>query len=101
MLNLYVECGMVVGNVQEIISFKQNKWLEKYKTFITHKKNLAENVFEKNFKSLLNKGFYAKRMENVRNRIKLEFIKKGESDKIIRQQRELIFNGIHNFFCKK
>ena len=34
-------------------------------------------------------------MENVRNRIKAEFIRKDDTDKIIEQQSKLTFNGIH------
>ena len=34
-------------------------------------------------------------MENVRNRIKVEFIKKDDTDKIIKQQSKLTFDGIH------
>ena len=35
-------------------------------------------------------------MENVRNRLILEFIKEDEYKKIIKQQFKLTFNGIHN-----
>ena len=37
-------------------------------------------------------------MENVRNRIGLEFIKKDEYRKIIKQQSKLTFNGIHKSY---
>ena len=37
-------------------------------------------------------------MENVRNRIKVEFIKKDDTDKIIKQQSNLIFNRIHKWY---
>ena len=35
-------------------------------------------------------------MENVRNRIKVEFIRKDDNEKIIKQQTKLTFNGTHN-----
>ena len=37
-------------------------------------------------------------MENVRNRIKVEFIKKDDTGKILKQQSKLIFNGIHKSY---
>ena len=37
-------------------------------------------------------------MENVRNRIKVEFIRKDDTDKIIKQQSKLTFNGIHRSY---
>ena len=37
-------------------------------------------------------------MENVRDRCKIEFIKRDKYDKILKQQRKLTFNGIHKRF---
>ena len=37
-------------------------------------------------------------MENVRNRIKVEFVKKDDTDKIMKQQSKLTFNGIPNSY---
>ena len=98
MLKLYVRHGMIVEKVHDIISFKQSKWLEKYISFITQKRNKAKNDFEKDFYKLLNIAFYGKTMENVRNRIKVEFIKKDDTDKNIKQQSKLTFNGIHKTY---
>ena len=76
MLELYVGHGMVVNKVQDIISFKQSKWLEKFIYFKTQKRNQAVKDFEKDFKNLLKNAVYGETMENVRNRSKKEFIKK-------------------------
>ena len=76
MLKFYVRHGMVVEKIHEIISFKQNKWLEKNINFITQKLNKAGNEFENHFYKLLNNAFYGKTMETVRNRLRLEFFKK-------------------------
>ena len=100
MLKFYIRHGMIVDKFHEIISFKQSKWLEKYINFNTHKKNLAVNDFEKDFYKLLNNAFYGKTMENVRNRCKIEFIKKSDTDKIIKQQSKLTFNDIHKSYEK-
>ena len=64
---------MVVEKVHEIISFEQSKWLEKYISFKTQKRNQAVNDFEKDFFKKLINVFYGKTMENVCNRTKVEF----------------------------
>ena len=97
-LKLYVRYGMIVDKVHEIISFQKNKWLEKYINFNTQKRNQAVKYFEKGFYKLLNNAFYGKTLENVRNRIKIEFIKKDDTNKIIKQQFKLTFNGIHKSY---
>ena len=78
MLKFYVRHGMEVEEVHNVISFKQSRWLEKYISFNTQKRNKAVNEFEKDFYKLLNKDFYGKTMENVRNRLKIKFIEKDE-----------------------
>ena len=81
MLKFYVRHGMVVDEIHKIISFKQNKWLEKYRSFKTQKRNTAKNDFEKDFYKLLKNAFCGKTMENVRTRRKIEFFKKDD-DKV-------------------
>ena len=98
MLKFYVRHDMKANKVHSVISFKQNKWLEKYIDFNTQKRNQAVSDFEKDFYKLLNNAFYGKTMENVRNRCKIEIIKRDEYDKILKQQRKLTFNGIHKSF---
>ena len=98
MLKFYIRHGMVVDKVHNIISFEQSKWLEKYFSFNTQKRNKAKNDFEKDFYKLLNNAFYGKTMENVRNRLKIKFIKKDDYREIIKQQSKLTFNGIHKSY---
>ena len=57
---------MEVVKVHTGNSFKQSKWLQKYISFITRKRNNAKNEFDKDFYKLLNKNFHGKTMENVR-----------------------------------
>ena len=82
MLKFYVRHGMVVDKIHEIISFKQSNWLEKYINFNTQKRNMGKNDFEKDFYKLLNNAFYGKRMENVRSRLGLKFLKKMNIKKL-------------------
>ena len=100
MLKFYVRHGMIVEKVYEVISFKHSKWLEKYINFNTQKRNKTKNDFEKDFYKLLNNAFYGKTMENVRNRSKIEFIKKDEEEKMVKWQSKLTFNGIHKCYEK-
>ena len=97
-LTFYVRHGMVVNKFHETVSFKQSKWLQKYINFNTQKRNQAVNDFEKGLYKLLNNAFYGKTMENVRNRCTIDFIKKDETDKNIKQQSKLTFNGIHKSY---
>ena len=53
MLKFYVRHGMIVEKIHEIISFKQSRWLEKYISFNTQKRNKAKNDFEKDFLNYL------------------------------------------------
>ena len=98
MLKFYLRHGMIIDKVHNIISFRQSRWLEKYISFNTQKQNKAENNFEKDFYKLLNNAFYGKTMENVRNRLKIKFIKKDDHKEIIKQQSKLTFNGIHKSY---
>ena len=78
MLKFYVRHGMIVDKVHDIISFRQSRWLEKYIYFHTQKRNQAVIDFEKDFYNLLNNVFYGKTMENVRNCLKIKFVRKDD-----------------------
>ena len=98
MLKFYVAHGMIVDKIHDIISIRQNRWLEKYIIFSTQKRNRARNDFEKHFyKSLIN-AIYGKTMENVQNRLKVKFVKKDGYREIIKQPSKLTFNGIHKSY---
>ena len=98
MLKFYNKHGMVAVKIYEHFSFGQGKWLEKFISFITQKRNLAKNFFEKVFSILLNNASYDKTMENIRNRKQLEFIRKDDNEEKFKQQSRLTFSGIHKAF---
>ena len=100
MLTFYIKHGMIVDKVHEIISFKQSKWLNKYIDFHAKRRALATNDFKLKFHKDMPNSFYGKTMENIRNRIKVEFIRKDDNEKIIKQQSKLTFNGIHKSYEK-
>ena len=98
MLKFYVRHGMIVEKIHEIISFKQSKWLESYISFNTQKRNRAKKDFEKDFFKLLVNAAFDKFLENIRNRLELELIKKDDIKKIITRQSKLTFNGIQKSY---
>ena len=98
MLKSYVTHGMIVEKIHGIISFKQSKWLESYISFNTQKRNKSKNDFEKNFFKFLVNAAFGKFLENNRNQLNLELIKKGDFKKIIKQHSKLTFNGIQKTY---
>ena len=98
MLKFYVRHGIIVDKVHNIMSFRQNRWLEKYVNFNTRKRNQAVNDFEKDFYKFLSNAFYGKTMESVGNRLKIKFIKKDDYRETIEHQSKLTFNGIHKSY---
>ena len=89
---------MIVEKILEFISFNQNKWLEKYTSFNTQKRNKAKNDFENEFYKLLVNAASGKILQNVRSRFELELTKKDDVKRIINQQSKLTFNGMHKSY---
>ena len=96
MLNIYVRHGMIVEKNHEIISFKQRKWLERYINFITQKRNRAKIDFEKDIYKLLVNAAFGKFLEDVRNRLRLQFFKKDDNKNILKQQSEFLLEFINH-----
>src|SRR6185295_17486605 len=65
-LQYYVKLGLVVDEVNEIMSFKQSNWLAPYIDFNTKLRQKSVNDFERDFFKLMNNSVYGKTMENVR-----------------------------------
>ena len=58
MLKFHVRQGMVIEKIIKILHLNRIKWLEKYTSFNTQKRNRAEKDFEKDFsKKLVNSAF--------------------------------------------
>ena len=98
MLKFDIRHVMEVENIHAVISLKESKWLEKYIRFNFQKRNKAKTDFEKDFYKLLNDAFCGQTMEFVCNRMKVEFTKKDDTDKILKQQSKLTLNGIHKSY---
>ena len=75
LLQLYLELGMKLKKVNQVISFDQSRWLKEYIDFNTNKRIEAKknkNDSEVDFYKLMNNAVYGKFIENLLNRQALE-----------------------------
>ena len=98
MLKFYKRHGMIGEKIHELILFKQSRWLEKFISFNTQKRNRAKNDFEKYFFEIFVNAAFGKFLETVRNRFELELFKKDDIKKIIKRQSKLTFKCIHKSY---
>ena len=97
-LKFYLRMGMIIKKVHRIVSFDQSPWLAKYIDYNTQKRAEADSDFMKDYHKNLICSFFGKTMEDVRNRIKVEFVKNSNERKILQYQSRLDFNGIHKSY---
>ena len=97
-LKFYMRMGMIIKKVHRIVSFDQSPWLQAYIDYNTQKRAQADSDFIKDYHKNLICSFFGKTMEDVRNRIKVEFAKNTDVKKILRYQSRLDFNGIHKSY---
>ena len=100
MLKFSVKLGQIIDKVPEIISIEQSKWSEKCIIFDTQRRNSAKKGFEIYFKKLSNNAIFEKTMENVGNRVKIEFNRRDGKEKFFKQQSKLTFNDVHKAYAK-
>ena len=72
--------------------------MEKYITFNTQKRNRSKSDFEKDFFKVFNNASFVNFLENIRNCLRLELIKKDDIKNIIKQLSKLTFKGIHKSY---
>ena len=97
-LKFYLRMGTIIKKVHRIVSFDQSPWLAKYIDYNTQKRAQADSDFMKEYHKNLICSFFGKTMEDVRNRIKVEFIKNTNERKILQYQSRLDFSGIHKSY---
>ena len=72
--------------------------MEKYIDYDTKKSAQADSDFKKDYHKELICSFFGKTMEDIRNRIKVGFVKDTDEKKILRYQSRLDFDGIHKSY---
>ncbi|PKC57010.1 hypothetical protein RhiirA1_473165 [Rhizophagus irregularis] len=73
-LQYYVKLGMVVDEIQKVLSFDQSPWLEPYISLNSNLRKKARNDFERDFFKLMNNSVYGKTMENVQKHIDIKLL---------------------------
>ncbi|XP_065193853.1 uncharacterized protein LOC135825046 [Sycon ciliatum] len=74
-LQLYIELGLKVTSVSQVLSFQQEPWMEPYIRKNTELRKQASSDFEKDLYKLLNNAVFGKTMENVRKRVNLNLMR--------------------------
>ena len=98
MFKFYTKMGMKLTHILTIYRFKQSPWFAKYIDHNTQKRTKAKTNFEKDLYKLMNNAFFGKTMENVRDRVTLEFIDHSQIQQIIKRQSKLSFESIVNWY---
>ena len=69
-LQLYLDLGLKIKKVHQVLEFDQSPWLKQYIDFKTEKRKHAKNSFEKDFFKLMN----GKTMENLCKRVNVRSV---------------------------
>lgn len=102
-LRQYLQLGMKLVKVHDVVEFNQKPWMKAYIDFNTNKRKVAKDDFEKDLFKLMNNAVFGKTMENLRGRIDFELINNEKRflkvSKMPQFKRRVIFNekliGVH------
>ncbi|GBM30103.1 hypothetical protein AVEN_223846-1 [Araneus ventricosus] len=71
-LKSYLEHGMVLQKIHNILSFKQESWLQPYVLFNNDKRQSTKQPFEKDLFKLMNNAWFGKSLQNPRKRLQID-----------------------------
>ena len=93
-LKFYLEKGLVLKKVYDILAFEQRPLLARYIDLCTSKRQQSTTAFQKDFWKLMVNALYGKSIEDKRKHCKVEIVQKDvRAEKLVRSNHMLEFMG--------
>jgi hypothetical protein len=73
-LDFYLEQGLIITAVHSVLTFRQSTWMKDFIDFNTQRRAEQTTTFGKDFFKLMSNACFGKTMEDVENRVNIDFI---------------------------